>query len=107
MTAITVLITVIPKHAVIFRGGERLGRGLVAVNVKPGEKQRLTALLDGYVKTPFTLDGAQDTVTIRLSRAPARETPPATASAPPTDPPNDTAPPTSLPESAPSDTPAQ
>ena len=101
MSAITVLITVIPKHAVIFRGGERLGSGLVAINVEPGQKQRLTALLDGYVKAPFTVDGASDAITVRLSRVPPREAPSANTSDAPSDPPNDSAPP-AAPESPPS-----
>ena len=78
-SSVTVVINVVPKRAVVFRGRERLGSGLIAVNVAPNDKQRLTAVLPGYDKARFTVDGTRDTVTIYLSRvavaAPAVTTP--------------------------------
>ena len=87
VSPITVLINVIPKRAIVFRDGERLGAGLVAVNVAPNQKLRLTAQLPGYEKARFTVDGARDTITIHLNRISA----PAPAVAPPSAAPADAA----------------
>lgn len=82
VSPVTVLITVIPKQAAIFHHGERLGAGLVAVNVGRNEKQRLTAVLPGYEKARFTVDGTRDTVNVSLRRIP----PPAAPVMAPSDP---------------------
>jgi hypothetical protein len=68
-TAVEVTVKTVPASAVIFRAGQRLGTGVVEVSVERNGKQRLTALLDGYVPSNFALDGSRDTVTIVLKRA--------------------------------------
>jgi hypothetical protein len=65
----------------VFRARQRLGAGVVEVNVERHAKQRFTALLDGYVPANFTLDGSRDSVTIRLKRAPKPQAKPAAESA--------------------------
>jgi hypothetical protein len=69
-TEVAVSVKVVPAGAVIFRAGRRLGTGVVEVSVERKTKQRLTALLDGYTPSNFTLDGLRDSVTIVLKRAP-------------------------------------
>ena len=70
--AVTVTVTAVPKEAVIFRAGKRLGTGVVRVSVEPKVKQRFTALLDGYAPSNFALDGSRDAVTIVLKRVQKR-----------------------------------
>jgi hypothetical protein len=86
--AVAVTIKTVPEEAVIFRAGQRLGTGVVAVNVERNVKQRFTALLDGYTPSNFTVDGSRDSITIMLKRAqkpraaPARESDSPSADAP-------------------------
>jgi hypothetical protein len=67
--AVAVTVKTVPAGAVIFRAGQRLGTGVVEVSVERNGKQRLTALLDGYIPSNFALDGSRDTVTVVLKRA--------------------------------------
>jgi hypothetical protein len=76
-TTVAVTIKTFPEESVIFRAGQRLGSGVVEVNVERKTKQRFTALHDGYTPANFTLDGSRDSITIRLKRAPKREAAPA------------------------------
>jgi hypothetical protein len=46
--------------------GRRLGTDVVQVNVEPGGKKNLVALLDGYLPRRFTVDGTQNSVSIAL-----------------------------------------
>jgi hypothetical protein len=77
VTTVAVTIKTVPEEAVIFRARQRLGSGVVEVNVERNAKQRFTALLDGYTPSNFTLDGSRDSITIRLRRAPKRPAAPA------------------------------
>ena len=77
LTTVAVTIKTVPEEAVIFRAGQRLGAGVVEVNVERNTKQRFTALHDGYSPSNFTLDGSRDSITIRLKRTPKREAAPA------------------------------
>jgi hypothetical protein len=70
VAAVAVSVKVVPAGAVVFRAGRRLGAGAVEVSVERNVKQRLTALLDGYMLSNFTLDGSRESVTIVLRRAP-------------------------------------
>jgi hypothetical protein len=87
-SAVTVTIETIPEGAVVFRARQRLGSGVVAVNIERNAKQRFTALLDGYTPANFTLDGSRDSVTIRLKRVPRPQATPPPESAPAGDVPN-------------------
>jgi hypothetical protein len=69
-TSVTVTVKTVPEEAVIFRAGKRLGAGLVEVSVERNDKQRFTALHDGYLPSNFVLDGSRDSITIRLKRIP-------------------------------------
>ena len=77
VTTVAGTIKTVPEEAVIFRARQRLGSGVVEVNVERNAKQRFTALLDGYTPSNFTLDGSRDSITIRLRRAPKRPAAPA------------------------------
>ncbi|HVR21195.1 MAG TPA: hypothetical protein VMS65_15890 [Polyangiaceae bacterium] len=77
VTTVAVTIKTVPEEAVIFRAGQRIGAGLVEVNVERNTKQRFTALHDGYTPSNFTLDGSRDSITIRLKRAPKPQPAPA------------------------------
>jgi hypothetical protein len=79
--SVAVTIKTVPEAAVVFRARQRLGAGVVEVNVERHAKQRFTALLDGHVPANFTLDGSRDSVTIRLKRAPRPQAKPAAESA--------------------------
>lgn len=102
VSSVTVIINVVPKRATVFRGRERLGSGLVAVNVERNVKQRLTAVLAGYEKASFTVDGTRDTVTLYLSRVAAPEVRTAPASESPAEAPSGAPPQAALPNGPPS-----
>jgi hypothetical protein len=63
-------VKTVPEEAVIFRAGKRLGAGRVEVSVERNDKQRFTALHDGYLPSNFVVDGSRDSITIRLKRIP-------------------------------------
>lgn len=70
IATLTVTIKTIPPGAVIFRGGKRIGTSGTEVSVAPDDRIRLTALLNGYAPSVFTVDGSRSAVTIVMKRAP-------------------------------------
>jgi hypothetical protein len=64
--AVTVTVRVKPAGSIIFERGKRLGTDVVQVNVEPGGKKNLVALLDGYLPRRFSVDSSLNSVTIAL-----------------------------------------
>lgn len=67
--AIAVMVRVKPAGSIIFDHGKRIGTDVVHVNVEPGGKKNLVALLDGYIPRRFTVDGSLNSVSIELRPA--------------------------------------
>jgi hypothetical protein len=65
-TSVQVTVRITPEGAAIFDQGKRLGTDMVTVNVEPGSKMMLSALLNGYQPKRFSIDGTQSSVTIAL-----------------------------------------
>jgi hypothetical protein len=82
--SIAVTVRVTPAGSIIFDHGKRIGTDVVQINVEPGGKKNLVALLDGYLPRRFTVDGSVNSVSIALRPAlPAAGAPPVAPAANP------------------------
>jgi len=67
--AVAVTVRVTPAGSIIFDHGRRIGTDVVQVNVEPGGRKNLVALLDGYQPRRFTVDSKLNSVSIALRPA--------------------------------------
>ncbi len=65
-----VTVRVSPSDAVVFKYGERVGKGVVTVDLAPQTKTTLVVQLDGYKPRSVVLDGSDTSVNVVLSPVP-------------------------------------
>ncbi|MDL1872501.1 hypothetical protein FBR05_09860 [Deltaproteobacteria bacterium PRO3] len=61
-------VNVDPVDARVFRNGEDLGNNVVKVEMDPGQKVELEVKRDGYKSRKITLDGLEESVTVKLEK---------------------------------------
>ncbi|MCC7345313.1 MAG: serine/threonine protein kinase, partial [Deltaproteobacteria bacterium] len=61
-------VNVDPVDARVFRNGEDLGNNVVKVEMDPGQKVELEVKREGYKSRKITLDGLEESVTVKLEK---------------------------------------
>lgn len=64
----SVEISVDPVDAHVFRNGEDLGSNLVRIEIDPGKKVEVEVKREGYKSRKITLDGLEESVSIKLDK---------------------------------------